>query len=120
IRFDLWKDIRRDLDEITVEISLSPFSKKAGQLVDLDPGDIFQDRVGFANQLHVAVLDPVVDHFYIMPGAVRTHVAAARIAVDDRGDLGEDRSNDVPRFPGTTRHEGGPFERPFLAARNAT
>ena len=54
-----------------------------------------------------------------MAGAIRAHVAAAGLAVDDRGDLGEDRRDDVPRFAWAARHEGRPFERAFFAARNA-
>ena len=48
--------------------------------------------VGFADELHVAVFDAVVDHFDVMAGAVLAHPIAAGGAVLD---LGGDRLEDV-------------------------
>ena len=83
------------------------------------PEHIFENGVGLADQLHVAVLDAVVDHLDVMAGAVRAHVAAAGFAIDLGGDLAEDRRDNFPRFARTARHERRTFERAFFAAGNA-
>ena len=83
------------------------------------PSDVLQDGVGFADQLHVAVLDAVVHHLDVMAGAVRAHVAAARFAIDLRGDLAKDRRDDFPGFARSAGHERRTFERAFFAAGNA-
>ena len=54
-----------------------------------------------------------------MAGAVRAHVAAARLAIDQRGDLAEDRRDDFPGFARAAGHERRTFERAFFAAGNA-
>ena len=79
---------------------------------------MLKNRVGFADQLHVAVLDSVVHHFDVMTGAIRSHVTAAGFAIDLRGDLAEDRRDDFPRFARAAGHERRAFERAFFAAGN--
>ena len=84
-----------------------------------DRATSFKNRVGFADKLHVAVFDSVVDHFHVMTGAIRSHVAAAWFAIDLRGDLAENRRDHFPRFARTAGHERRTFERAFFAAGNA-
>src|SRR5205807_10350299 len=113
------QDLRRDLDEITVQVALVPLVEDVGHLVRLQARDVFQDRVRFTDELHVAVLDAVVDHLHVMAGAIGTHVPAARFAIYLRRDLAEDRRDDFPRIARATRHKRRTFERAFFAARNA-
>ena len=54
-----------------------------------------------------------------MAGAVRSHVAAAGLAIDHGRDPGEDRRDDFPRFARTTGHERRTLERALFAAGNA-
>src|SRR5205085_3081042 len=86
----------------------------------VEAGDILQDRVGLADQLHVAVLDAVVDHLDVMAGPIRSHVSAAGLAIHLRRDLAENRRDDLPRIARSARHERWPFQRAFLSPRNAT
>ena len=117
-RIDLPENLRGDLDEVTVQIALVPFVKNFRQVVSAEAENIFQDRVGFADQLHVAVLDPVVDHLDVMAGAIRAHVTAARLAIHLRGDLAKDRRDNFPGITRTAGHERRAFQRAFFAAGN--
>ena len=120
VRIFLAENLRSDFDEITFERAAIPFRENFGELFSRrDRGRCFKNRVRFADQLHVAVLDSVVHHLYIMAGAIRSHVTAARFAIDLRGDLAEDRRDDFPRFARTAGHERRTFERAFFAAGNA-
>ena len=61
-------------------------------------GAAMQQIVGFGDELHVAVLDAVVDHLHVVAGAARAHVGDARLAVVGLGgDGAEDRRERVPR-----------------------
>ena len=77
--------------------------------------DVFEDGVGFADQLNVAVLDSVMHHFDVMTGAIRSHVTAARFAIHLRRDLAKNGRDDFPRLAGAARHEGRAFKRAFFA-----
>ena len=77
-----------------------------------------QDRVGLADELHVAVLDSVVHHLDVMAGAIRSHVAAAGLAIDLRRDPGEDGRDNLPRGARPAGHERRAFERALFAAGN--
>ena len=56
----------------------------------LEPDAVAQQVVGLGDQLHVGVLDAVVDHLHVVARAVGADVGAARRAVDLGGDRGED------------------------------
>ena len=55
------------------------------QLLRLQAEPVLQQLVGLANELHVAVLDAVVDHLDVMAGAILTYPIAAGCAVFDLG-----------------------------------
>src|SRR4051812_47986684 len=59
-----------------------------------------------------------MDHLDVMACPVRPHVSAARLAIYLGRDLAENRRNDFPGVPRTTRHQRRPFECAFLAAGN--
>src|SRR5215469_12592242 len=79
--------------------------------------------VGLADELHVDVLDAVVHHLHVVPGAVRPDVGRARYAARDRlaggivfqgragfgvhlgGDGLPDRLEVLPRVGMATRHQ---------------
>ena len=79
-----------------------------------------QQVVGLGDQLHVGVLDAVVDHLHEVAGAVGADVGDARLALRDRGDGLEDRAQrsrtTPPMPPGMI---DGPVERALLAAGDA-
>ena len=90
------------------------------QLVVAEPGQGSEEVVGLGDDLHVAVLDPVVDHLHVVAGtALADPVAARRAAVH----LGRDPLEDLPDMrPGlgiASRHDGRAVACSFLAARDA-
>src|SRR5437762_10299827 len=75
--------------------------------------------IGFANQLHVAVLDSVVHHLDVMTGAVRAHVSTARFAIHLGGNLAENFLDNFPGLAWAAGHQRCTFERAFFPAGNA-
>ncbi len=80
-----------------------------------------QQLVGFADQLHVAVLDPVVHHFHVVPGATRADPLAAGDVVvgTDFGRDGLEHFLDLG--PGARRpagHQAGALQGAFFPARH--
>src|SRR5437762_7244172 len=64
--------------------------------------------IGFANQLHVAVLDSVVHHLDVMTGAVRAHVSTARFAIHLGGNLAENFRSEERRVGKECRYRWSP------------
>ena len=102
----LLEDVRSDLDQERVQLSLVPVAEDLRKFVRARIDDGLENGIGLADELHVAVLDAVMDHFHIVTGAVWSHVAAARLALGDRGDLRVDRRERLPAFLGASRHDG--------------
>ena len=92
------ENLRSDFDEVTLERASIPLRENIIQLLRRETEHILEDCISFANQLHVAILDSVVNHFHVMPGAVRPHVSATRLAIHLRGDFAENRRDHVKRF----------------------
>jgi hypothetical protein len=61
------EDVRRDLDQEAVELALVP-AANVGDLARRQPEALAQQRGRLGDQLHVAVLDAVVDHLDEVPG----------------------------------------------------
>src|SRR5262245_29221969 len=80
----------------------------------------FEQMIGFADELHVAILDAVVDHLYVMTGAVFSYPIAAWRSI---GNLGRDRLKDLldmgPGGWASAGHDRRAMTRSFLAARNS-
>ena len=116
----LGEDVARDLDQVAIQLALVPLREHLVQLVGRQAEPAMQQIVGLANQLHVAVLDPVVHHLHEVPGPVLAHPVAARRAVLHLGgDRLEDRLHVRPRRRIPARHDGRPSPRALFAARNA-
>src|SRR6185295_9557787 len=63
------ENIASDLDEVAVELAAVPLIEDSVELVIREAQGATEHEIGFADQLHVAVLDAVVDHLHVMPGA---------------------------------------------------
>ena len=116
------EDVAGDLDQIAVEFSFVPFVKHPGELVIGKPGGMLEERVGLADQLHIAIFDSVVDHLHVVAGAARADpVAAGDVALG--ADLGGDRLEDLldqrPRGGGAAGHHARALQRPLFAPRHA-
>ncbi|MNE76990.1 hypothetical protein D3C80_1732690 [compost metagenome] len=51
------------------------------QFLSVHAKNIFKQLVSFTDQLHVAVFDTVMHHFYIMTGTVWSDICTAWIAI---------------------------------------
>ena len=115
---DVVEHLGRDLDEERVELAGVPLAEDLGDLGGGQPGRR-QHVVGLRDELHVGVLDAVVDHLDEVAGAVRAHPGAARLAVHLRGDGLEDRAEGGIRLRRAAGHDRGALERADLAAGDA-
>jgi len=70
-------------------------------------------------QLHVGVLDPVVDHLDEVAGAVGADIGNTRLALGDRRDGGEDRAERPVSFVGSAGHDRRSVQSAVLTARDA-
>ena len=118
-RVDLREYVACYFDQVAVKLAFVPFCECFMKLLCRHPEDILQQEICFANQLHIAVFDPVVDHLHIMSGAVRPYICTARISVHLSGYGRKYGGNHVIGFPFASGHDGGTPQRPFLAAGNA-
>ena len=112
----LAENIRRNLDEIAVQYALVPFFEDLGHFRRRHAEQLTHQKVRFADQLHITVFNAVVCHLYIMAGAVRPYIIAARLAVGFSTDGTEDGADGLPGFLRAARHDAGAVERTLLAA----
>ena len=117
--FVLGEDIGRDLDQVRLQASFIPFAKHGGELVRRETESVTQQVVRLGDQLDVGVLDPVVDHLYEMPGAVRSDVSAAGDTVDFRRDRGQHLFDALVGLTRPARHEARAVQRALFPAGNA-
>ena len=71
------QDLRRDLDQIGIEITPVPLGKDRRQLIRSHIQQLLEEKVGFGDELHIHVLDAVVDHLDVMARSVLPDVAGA-------------------------------------------
>jgi len=114
------EDVARDLDEVGIQFALVPFLEDFVHLVGIEAEAGFHQVVRLTDELHVAVLDAVVDHLHVVPGTIGADPVAAGGAVVGLGGDGLENFLHVrPRGLGSAGHDGGPMARAFLAAGNA-
>ena len=115
---DLFENLGGDLDEITFEVAVVPIGENLAQFRSRESGGL-ENVVGLADQLHVAELDAIVDHFHIMPRATGTDVGDARFSIDLRGDRFENRLHHIPGGKRSAGHDCRSLASAFLTAGNA-
>ena len=116
----LGEDVAGDLDEVAVEFALVPFGEDLVHFVGGHAEAVLHELVGFADELHVAVFDAVVDHLHVMARAVFADpVAAGRAAVHLGGDGLEDVLHVRPRGGRAAGHDARAAARAFFAAGDA-
>ncbi len=108
-----------DLDEEALQLALVPLGEDVGDLGGRLAGAAADQVVGLGDELHVGVLDAVVDHLHEVAGAVGADVGHARLALGDRGDRAQDRPERLPRLGRAAGHDRGSVERALLAAGDA-
>src|SRR5690606_37790463 len=107
-----------DLDEVAFEVAVVPIGENFGQFVGGEASGL-EDVVGFADELHVAVFDAVVDHLHVVTGTAGSDVGDARFAVDLGGDAFEDRLHHVPSAGRSAGHDRRAFAGAFFTTGNA-
>ena len=114
------KDLAGDFDQVTVQLALVPLGKDLVQLIGVKAKPALQQVVGLADQLHIAVLDAVVNHLDVVAGAVFAHpVAAGRSVFDLGGDGLEDGFHVRPCGRIAAGHDGWAEARALFAAGDA-
>jgi hypothetical protein len=71
--------LRSDLDEVGLELPVVPFGEHLGDLARWHPESVAQECERFGDELHIGVLDAVVDHLDEVPGPVLPDVSDAGI-----------------------------------------
>ena len=75
------EDVCSDADEEAFQLALVPFMENLGNSGVVVTADVFEQQIGFGNELHVGVFDAVVDHLDIVAGTVFADIRTARLAV---------------------------------------
>jgi hypothetical protein len=115
----LAEDVGSDLDQERVQITLVPLGEGISELIVGDAQQLFKEMVRFSNQLHISVLDTVVNHLDEVSGTLLTDPIAARRSILNLGrDLLEDLLDVRPGSSGTTGHDGGTQEGTILTTGN--
>lgn len=101
------EDVSGDLDEERVEDTVVPLGKDITNLLVGEAGTSLHDIVSLANELHVTVLNTVVNHLNEVAGTSITDPVAAGLAVRLGGDILEDLLDMGPGLLVSTGHERG-------------
>ena len=118
-RVDAPQDLGGDVNEVGVEFAVPPGAEDLGDGGHAQPDGAPQQVVGLGDELHIGVLDAVVDHLDEVAGAVGAHVRAAGFAVDVGGDGLEHGAQPRIGLLGAAGHDRGAQQRPLLPPGHA-
>jgi hypothetical protein len=116
---DLLEHLGGDLDEVRLEVAGVPRREGLGDLRRLLPTHGAQQIVGLGDELHVGVLDTVVDHLDEVAGTVGADVRHARLALGLGRDRRQDRPERLVRLGRAARHDARAVECALLATGDA-
>ena len=98
-----------DLNEVGIQVPGVPGGKNVRHLGVAEAQGL-QQFVGLADELHVGVLDAVVDHLHEMPGAVGADVGATGFTIHVGGDPLQDRAERLVGLRGSAGHDRGSLQ----------
>lgn len=101
------ENVSGDLDEERVENAVVPLLEDVGNLWLLETETSLEDIVGLADELHVSVLDTVVDHLDVMSCSCAADPLTARLVVGLGSGLLENLLEVGPCGLGTSGHDRG-------------
>ena len=114
------EDIGGDADEVAVQLPPVPGGEGLGQLPVGEAPRVFQQEIGLGDELHIGILNAVVDHFDIVPRASGADVGTAGLVVLRPGRDGlQDGAHRAVSLPGSAGHDGGTPAGSLLAAGDA-
>ncbi len=116
LRVGVGEHVGGDLNEERIQITGVPATEDVGDLARSRVESGAQQVVRLRDELHVGVLDAVVDHLHEMPGRVRTDMGRARHAIDLRGNRFEDRAELLVRLGRAAGHDARTVQSALLAA----
>lgn len=112
------ENVSGDLNEERVEDTAVPLVKDASNLVLIELKTSLEDVVGLSDQLHVSVLDTVVDHLNVVAGTGLTNPVTARLTLGLSSGLLEDLLNVGPGGIRTTGHKRRTVSGTLLTTRD--
>lgn len=99
------EDITGNLNQEGVQNTLIPLGKDVGDLLVSKAGTSLEQVVRLANELHVTILNTVVDHLDVVAGTSGSDPVATGLTVSLSGNVLENGLDMGPSLRGTTRHE---------------
>ena len=108
-----------DLHQVGVQVALVPLVEHVGYLLGFHAQAAAHKVVGLGNDLHIRVLDAVVDHLDEVARPITADVGHAGFTLRLGGNGLENGPQGLPGLIGATGHHGGPQEGPLLATGNA-
>nr|CAB3489801.1 unnamed protein product [Digitaria exilis] len=118
-RHSLPADQPRNLNQEALELPLVPLIKHISNLRIREPPNSAEHVVCLRNELHIAILDPVVDHLDEVASAAGANEGDASPVLRLRGGLLEDVPDVVVRVDVAAGHERRPVPRALLPAGHA-
>lgn len=113
------QDIAGDFNKIAIQLCIVPRGKGLVHFTIGHPQVIPHQLICFTDQLHIAVFNAVMNHFYKMSGAIFADPLAAGGAVLHLGADGLKNRLDIrPCHWAAAGHHAGALQRTLLSARN--
>ena len=112
------ENVTGNLDQERVENTSVPLREDVTDLGLLEAETVLEDVVGLADELHVTVLDTVVDHLDIVAGTGLADPVTAGLTVGLGSSLLEDLLDVGPGGIGTTGHERGTVTGTLFTTRD--
>jgi len=112
------EDFGSDFDQVGIEDTLVPGLEDISDFTFGHSETTLEDIVSLGDELHVTVLDTVVNHLDVVTSSRITNPVAARLTIDLSGSLLEDLLDVRPGSSGTSGHEGRTVTGTLLTSRN--
>ena len=107
-----------DLHQVGVQVALVPLVEHVGYLLGLHAQAAAHKVVGLGDDLHIRVLDAVVDHLDEVARPITADVGHAGFALRLGGNGLENGPQGLPGLIGTAGHHGGPQEGSLFTTGN--
>ena len=115
------QDLGGDFNEVAAELTSVPASEDFAHLIVGLPTDVAKIGIGISDELHITILDAVVDHLDEVTRTTFTYPSTARSAVLSFGsNTGEYRLDARPCFFSASRHNSRAIQCSFFTSGDTT